>query len=302
MHGLAMAAALAAAVCWAAGALLAHYPVRALGSFELTRIQLISSSGVLLAAVTARGGWASVAWDLWANLLAASVFGVVAANLLMFMCMRRAGPRRSQLLLAMNVPIAAGLGFAIYGIDVPAVKIGGMAVVFVGVLLAIGTGGYNRSGGDNSSGGEPIHGPFLAVLALGLGAAASNAIGLVALKPVLDAGTDPLAATALRTCGGALLISLAGLWPAPAFLPSATPSLALVGRAILPGLLGYCAAVGAQLYALQTLDIGITAVLGSTAPVLMLPLIWLTTGNRPAFAAWVGAGAAVTGTTLLFAG
>jgi drug/metabolite transporter (DMT)-like permease len=296
MHGLAMAAALAAAGCWAAGALLAHHPVRALGSFELTRIQLISSSGVLLVAVTARGGWASVSWDLWANLVAASVFGVVASNLLMFMCMRRAGPRRSQLLLGMNVPIAAGLGFTIYGIDIPAAKVGGMAIVFIGVMLAIGTGGANRSGG------EPVHGSLLTVFLLGLGAAASNAIGLVSLKPVLDAGTDPLAATALRTCGGALLVSLAGLWPAQAFLPSATPSAALVVRAILPGLLGYCAAVGAQLYALQTLDVGIVAVLGSTAPVLMLPLIWVTTGTRPALAAWVGAGAAVIGTMLLFAG
>lgn len=293
---IALAAALGAAGCWAVGSLLAYRPARQLGSFELTRTQLISSSFVLVVVVTVLDGWRTVSWELWPNLLVASTFGVVGANVLMFACMRRGGPRRSQLLLAMNVPIAAGLGFAIYGGPVQAMKLIGMALTFAGVLLAIGFAGGRKTGPDD------LHGSVFTVLALGIGAAASNAIGLISLKSVLDAGTDPLSATALRTCGGAFLISVVGLWPARAFMPPTAPTAALVGRAVLPGLLGYCVAVGAQLYALQTLDVGVVAVLGSTAPVLMLPLTWLTTGDRPSSRAWAGAGAAVAGTALIFSG
>jgi|GEM_PF-3241946 len=108
--------------------------------------------------------------------------------------------------------------------------------------------------------------------------------------------------TALRTCGGAFLISVIGLSPAKALMPAPAPSVAVVGRVVLPGFLGYCDAVSAQLYALRSLEVGVVAVLGSTAPVLMLPIIWLTTGERPPATAWIGAAAAVAGTAFLFLG
>jgi hypothetical protein len=82
---------------------------------------------------------------------------------------------------------------------------------------------------------EAVRGSLAVVTALGLFAAICNAVGLIALKPALLAGTDPLAATALRTGGGALVISVLALWPAEAFETPTKRTPSVVLRAILPG-------------------------------------------------------------------
>ncbi|HYS86412.1 MAG TPA: EamA family transporter, partial [Bradyrhizobium sp.] len=71
---------------------------------------------------------------------------------------------------------------------------------------------------------------------------------------------------------------------------------------ILPGFVGYIAAVGLQLYALRSYDAGIVAVLSSMAPVVMLPMIWIMSGDPPPLSAWLGAILAVLGAGIIFAG
>ena len=45
------------------------------------------------------------------------------------------------------------------------------------------------------------------------------------------------------------------------------------------------------LYALAGGKVGIVSTLSATSPVLILPLLWLRTGQRPAPGAWAGRGA-----------
>jgi drug/metabolite transporter (DMT)-like permease len=296
MPVLVLAASFGASLCWAVGALIAHRPATQLGAFEFTRTQLISSSALLIVIVTALDGWHSVTWGHWQSFVAASLFGVVFTNLAMIACLRRGGPRRMQLLVSMSAPIAAMLGFLFLGEVLSSRKVLGVGFAFGGVLLAIlfGRRGQNRF--------ETIHGPFAGVIALGLFAAICHAIGLIALKPALLAGTDPLAATALRTGGGALMISVLALWPANAFEPLTKRTPRLVLHAMVPGFIGYIAAVSLQLYALRSYEAGIVAVLSSMAPILMLPLIWMTSGEPPPWPAWLGACLAVIGAGIIFAG
>jgi uncharacterized membrane protein len=148
---------------------------------------------------------------------------------------------------------------------------------------------------------EAVQDSLAVVIALGLFAAISNAAGLIALKPAL-AGTDPLAATALRTGGGALAISVVALWPAEAFETPTKRTPGVVLRAIVPGFVGYIAAVSLQLYALRSYDAGIVAVLSSMAPVVMLPMTWIMSGDPPPLSAWLGAILAVLGAGIIFAG
>jgi drug/metabolite transporter (DMT)-like permease len=172
----------------------------------------------------------------------------------------------------------------------------GVGLAFSGLLLGIlfGRRGQHRI--------EAVHGSLAVVVALGLFAAICNAVGLIALKPALLAGTEPLAATALRTGGGALVISVLALWPAEAFEPLTKRTRNVVLRAILPGFIGYVAAVSLQLYALRSYDAGIVAVLSSMAPVVMLPIIWIMRGDPPPLTAWLGAVLAVLGAGIIFAG
>ena len=293
---IALGAALGASLCWAAGSLIAHHPAKQLGAFEFTRTQLISSFALLTVIVTALNGWQSVSWVHWPSFVAASLIGVVFTNLAMIACLRRGGPRRMLLLMSMNAPFAALLGFLLLGESMSPWKLVGVGLAFGGLLLAIlfGRGSRHRI--------EVVQGSLAVVIALGLCAAICNAVGLIALKPALLAGTDPLAATALRTGGGALLISVVALWPAEAFETPTRPTPGVVLRAILPGFVGYVAAVSLQLYALRSFDVGIVAVLSSMAPVVMLPMIWLTNGDPPPLSAWLGAVLAVLGAGIIFAG
>jgi drug/metabolite transporter (DMT)-like permease len=292
---IALAAALGASLCWAVGALMAHRPATQLGAFEFTRTQLISSFALLSVIVTALDGWQSVTWVHWPSFVAASLIGVVCNNLAMIACLRRGGPRRMQLLVSMSAPFAALLGFLFLGESMSPRKIVGVGLAFSGLLLAI----LFRRRGQHL---EAVQGSLAVVIALGLFAAICSAIGLIPLKPALLAGTAPLAATALRTGGGALVISILALWPAEAFEAPTRRTPGVVLRAILPGFVGYIAAVGLQLYALRSYDAGIVAVLSSMAPVVMLPMIWIMSGDPPLLSAWLGAILAVLGAGIIFTG
>jgi drug/metabolite transporter (DMT)-like permease len=285
-------AALAASFSWAAGAILAYTPAARLGAFEFTRTQLISSSALLLLIVTIAGAWPSVSWDHWPNFAASSLVGVVLGNLAMVACLRRGGPRRTQLLMSLSVPIAMALGSFVLGETISAMKSAGAALVLSGVSLAIM---YGRGAAVL----EPMHGPLKWVIIPGLLAALCQAIGLIALKPALLAGTDPLAASALRTGGGALVMTIVGLWPAAVLQPTTKPTGRIVLAAMLPGFLGYVVAVSLLLYAVRIHEAGIAVALGSIAPVVMLPMIWLTTKRPPAPQAWLGACLVILGTGLI---
>lgn len=157
-------------------------------------------------------------------------------------------------------------------------------------------------GRERATGLEQQHGPLVVVAAFGLAAATCQAIGLIALKPALLSGTDPLAASALRTLGGAAAITLLALWPAPSFESATARTGKLVAWAIAPGLLGYVVAVSLMLYALRSHETGMVAVCGSLSPVLMLPMIWLSTGQCPPRRAWAGACLVIVGLALALLG
>lgn len=297
MLALGTLAGLGASFFWALGAMLAHAPARRLGAFEFTRTQLVSSSFVLLVLVTFSDSWKSVSWTHAPAFAVASVIGVIAGNLAMVSCLARGGPRRTQILMAMNVPIAAIIGFAVLHEAISARQLGAAVLILVGIIMAI----VHRPHGAQKTdkGLEPIHGPFALMLAFGLMAATCQAIGLVALKPALTAGTDPLAATALRTSGAAFIIVVIALWPARVFEPASQRTGRIVLAAIIPGILGYVVAVSLQLYALRSYGSGIAAVLSSAAPVMILPMVWLATRQRPPAAAWIGAGLVFIGVALI---
>jgi drug/metabolite transporter (DMT)-like permease len=294
MNALAILAALAASLSWAGAAFLAHAPARALGVFEFTRVQLTGISCLLALLVTATGGWATVSWHHWPNLLFTALVGVLGTNLAMAVTLRRGGPRRCQMLATGSAPLATLLGWLLLGESLGALALTGIGMAVGGVLLAI----LFRDG----QGAEPLHGRLGSLLLYGLLSALCHAAGLVAMKPVLLAGTDPIAAAALRTGGAAVAIVLIGLLPLPASLASPVPrTLPLLARALLPAAMGYGLAASLLLYALRSGLTGYAVVLGSLAPVMMLPLGWAVSGKRPPAAAWGGALLLVAGIGVMVA-
>lgn len=285
MLPLGILAALAAATTWATASLMAHRPARELGAIEFTRVQLIAASCALAVLVTLTSGWALVDGRFAPAIAVSSIFGVVMTNLAMSECLRRGGPLRTQLLLALHAPIAGLIAF--FALDEMPSRplIGGAALMLAGVVLAT-LFGRRQSSAHHL---ERVEGSLGLILVFGLSAATSQAIGLVAIKPAMLAGLPPLTASALRILGAAWALSLITLVPLGRFSGKDRATAAGTLRAIVPGLLGYVVASTLLLFAVRHGPTAIATSVGASVPVLLLPLQWIVTRQRPPALAWGGA-------------
>lgn len=286
-------AALAASSGWAAGIVLAQRPARMLGAFEFTRIQLIACAAILGGLCSLLGYWPSVAWSYWPSFIVSICFGIVLGNLAMIECLRRGGPRRTELLLSLKAPLVAAMAFLWLGETPTITDLMGAVVALFGVSLAIFFGGNEASKSDE------IRGSMVSIIVLGVTATAFQGYGFLVMKPAMLSGTEPLAASAIRLIGAAFVISVFALWPAKLFRSQSRMTPALLGRTILPGFIGYGISSSLLLYAFAHTDAGIAAVLGSLSPVLVLPILWLKEGQAPRPLACVGALFAVLGTAVI---
>ena len=129
-----------------------------------------------------------------------------------------------------------------------------------------------RCGARSSSGSPP-----------GLGAATGQATGSLIARPVMAAGFDPFAASLLRVAvaaAGLTLLMRLPLAGAAAGRRPLTPRVAALTA--LTAFLGLGVGMTLLLFALAGGKVGIVATLSATSPVLILPLLWLRTGQRPA--------------------
>jgi drug/metabolite transporter (DMT)-like permease len=77
-------------------------------------------------------------------------------------------------------------------------------------------------------------------------------------------------------------------------------NLRITTLTISSGFLGMGVGMTLILYALQGGSVGIVSTLSSTVPALLLPILWIKTGERPAAMAWLGALLVVIGSSLIF--
>jgi drug/metabolite transporter (DMT)-like permease len=286
-------AAISASFGWASGIVLAQWPARQLGAFEFTRIQLIACAAIMATLVSALGYRPSIQSANWPSFVASSVIGIVLGNLAMIACLRRGGPRRTELLLSLKAPIVGAMAFLWLNETPQMSDLIGATLTLSGVGIAVAYGSDARSESDVT------YGNLITIIGLGVIATACQGFGFLVMKPAMLAGTEPLAASALRLLGAAFLISIESLWPDRAFRPQTTKTPYLLGRTILPGFIGYGISSTLLLYAFATMDAGIAAVLGALSPVLVLPILWLKEGLVPRLPSVLGAVLAVLGSALI---
>lgn len=286
-------AAIGASVGWATGIVLAQSPAKQLGAFEFTRIQLIACSAILAALCSGFGYWPSVTWEHWPSFTASICIGIVLGNLAMIECLRRGGPRRTELLLSLKAALVAAMAF-VWLNEVPsAMDLLGAAITLAGVGLAVFFGSNEHSDCDATTGSMAV------IILLGITATAFQGFGFLVMKPAMLAGTEPLAASAIRLLGAGFLISVVALWPSSVFRSQSELTPHLLGRTILPGFIGYGVSSSLLLYAFANFDAGIAAVLGSLSLVLVLPILWWKESAIPRPQAILGAGMAVIGTAVI---
>ena len=134
----------------------------------------------------------------------------------------------------------------------------------------------------------------------GVLAALCQAIGLILMKPILNAGADPIASAAIRTTISALMLSSTYFINYPILKDKSKISLPIIFKTILSGFLGMALGMSLLLIALQKGDAGIVVTLSSTSPIIILFLLWIFTKKIPTKGAWGGAFIAIVGTSIIF--
>lgn len=291
--------AVGAATCWALGSLSAAPASAHLGAFAFTRWRMLCAACLLVGLATVQGGWASLSSPAldnpWLWLAASGVIGIFVGDSALFGCMNRLGPRRSGVLFATHALFSVALAWVVLGETLGGVVALGAGLLVTGVMLAIAFG--KRT--DEAHQWEQVKGRLWVGVALGLLAALCQAVATLMLKPVMAAGADPVAASAMRTLAAVvvhLALRASGAAVARAHHPL-TPKVmfTVAWNAALSMGLG----MTLILAALRGGSAGLVAILSSVTPVLLLPLLWVVYRRKPPLAAWLGAALTVAGGALV---
>jgi drug/metabolite transporter (DMT)-like permease len=288
-------AALTAAFSVALSNIISPPAIRHLGPILFNCWRLGAALLALIALVALRGSWTLPSTGQLLALIGSSVVGIVIGDSFIYAAMRRLGPRRTALLYTTWAPFAALMGYLILDEDLSWTKTVGVLFVVIGAFLAIS---YRDA--KNTNGSDRIEGSFGTGILLGLlgGLCAAGAVLIV--RPVMAAGVDPAAAATIRAAAG--LVGLLVVSQMPGFRNPGRINVPIAIRSVASGLLGMGAGMTLVLFALSMRPVGVVSTLSSTTPVLILPLLWLVHGVRPAPLAWIGAFVAVVGVSAIASG
>ena len=107
-------AALGAAFCWASASMLARYPVKEIGEFAFIRIRMVISFLLLALICFFSGRFSNINFQQIDLIVLSGLIGIFFGDSFLFACLRRMGPRRTQLLFSFHAPFTAILGFFFY--------------------------------------------------------------------------------------------------------------------------------------------------------------------------------------------
>jgi drug/metabolite transporter (DMT)-like permease len=236
------------------------------------------------------GGWQTVEGWQFCLLAGSAAAGIMLASLTYFGSIMLAGPRISALLFSLASPFALAMGYVALGETVTPGQGAGIALILAGIVLAI------AAPADAPVIGRIVR-PLWQGVALGVITAAGQAAGSLLARPAMAAGVEPVTAMAIRSgLGFAFFVALMIFPVARRAKPLGRADLmAISGSAILGMFIG----MSFLMAALARGDVGIVSTLSSTTPILILPMLWASTGKRPSPAAWAGAVMAVAGTALI---
>jgi drug/metabolite transporter (DMT)-like permease len=290
-------AALGAAALWAFTALLSAAPAQHLGAIAFNCTRMVMVALMLSVWVLLTTGWGSIEGDHLVPLILSGFIGIFLGDTALFLTLNRMGPRRTAMLFSLNAPMSAILGWLLLSEKLTSLQIFGIALTFLGVLLAI------RFGKRKSQlhKWENIKGPLWVGILLGLAAALSQSIGSLIARPIMEVGADPVAASSIRVGVAALGLLVMTRLPFSSVKPAGKLTMPVLGIIAISGFLGMGLGMTLILFALSGGEVGIVATLSATTPAIMLPMMWWRTKEAPAPGAWAGAAMVVAGSALLFA-
>ncbi len=290
--------ALIAAFLWAVSSIISVTPAKHLGSFSYSRWRMGCTALILSTMAMVTGGWSTVESSHITPMMLSGLIGIFIGDTALFACLNRMGPRQAGLLFSCHAVFSALLGYFLFSETMTPLELLGSALVFSGVATAIF---FGRRGNSNHKASEleTIKGNVWFGVGLGITAALCQALGGIIAKPVMQTAVDPVAASAIRMITAFIahcLFLFTGTRHAKSLHPITWP---IFGITALNGFLAMAVGMTLILFALQTGNVGMVALLSSTTPIMVLPLLWIYTKQRPNKYAWLGALLAVAGTGIL---
>ncbi|EGQ7699134.1 TPA: EamA family transporter [Vibrio vulnificus] len=287
--------ALAAALLWAIASLLSVTPAQHLGSFAYSRWRMGCTAVMLSSMALFTGGWSSVVAEHITPMMFSGLIGIFIGDTALFACLNRMGPRQAGLLFSCHAVFSAILGYFLFSESMTSMELLGSLLVFSGVVLAI----FFGRRGQSQNALETVKGAAWVGIALGLLAALCQALGGIIAKPVMQTDIDPVAASAIRMISAFVAHCLLRATSAKISRATQKMNRRIFTITAINGFLAMAVGMTLILYALRDGNVGMVALLSSTTPIMLLPILWFYTKQRPNRYAWLGAFVAVAGTAIL---
>lgn len=231
----------------------------------------------------------------WIYLGLSGLIGLSLGDTFLFKALLELGPRKAMVVMA-SWPIFSTLfAFLLLGEKIGFREGVGILLTVVGIAWVV----LERRGPSADPAGKKTG----AGVALALGGALCQALGVVLAKEGLAVGLPPLSGTLIR-----MVVAAAGLWAVTPFLASPVSVGAVFRdrRALLATALGAATGpflgVWLSLVAVAHAKVGVASALMALVPILILPLVRVFFGERVSLRALSGTTAAVAGAAWLTAG
>ncbi len=287
-------AALACALCFALCSIAFASAGRMVGSVTVNQTRIVLAVVVL---VLAHWGLAGTLWPVgWTTeetglLLLSGVIGLALGDQCYFYALTVIGPRLGTLLMS-TFPLFALLGDGVLRGHWPSpIAVVWMVLCLVGVVLVLSE--RRDPGGVGAASTSPRS--YAWALVAGLLGALGQGLGLVITKMADGARPeplDPVSMTLVRMVAGMIgMLVLTQVWRLLGRRRVAGHRLhrAAVLRILLGVVFGPTLGVWLSMVALQEASgTGRAAVLIALTPVMMIPIAWSVSGERPRLLGWLG--------------
>ncbi|NQZ30365.1 MAG: DMT family transporter [Oceanospirillaceae bacterium] len=292
-------AALGAGLCFAVSPFFSIQAVKALGPTRFNKWRMLIVFFMLASMAIISGGWRVDLFDWWQVIIISSLIGIFLGDTLLFWGLKRMGPRRNSVVFALNAPITVFLGWMFLDEMLPLSVLIGTLIITSGVITAIAFGRKRKQ--QHSL--EEIQGRLLIGVAITLASAFCQAISLILIRPAMESGVDPIAASALRVGIAAICLWLVAYLARlrkkeqPAPVPITRKIFLQIAAS---GFFAMGIGMSLLLFGLKGGDTGVISTLSSVSPIIALPILWFIMKQPPAPNAWLGAILVVSGTSMVF--
>ncbi|MBN1260723.1 MAG: DMT family transporter, partial [Anaerolineae bacterium] len=268
-----------------------------IGSQSVNRVRLLLATGMLsIIHLGVEGQLVPVHTDItqWGWLSLSAIVGLVIGDGLLFYAFTQIGSRLSMLLMALSPVIGALLAWVFLGerlapLDLLAILITVSGVAWV-VIERPPNGAARRD-----------HAARVTGVVCGLGAALSQAAGLVMSKEGMRGGVPALPASLIRVAAATVAIWILALLQRDARTSIGALKDRRAARSLLIGtLVGPVAGMTLSLWAVRLSDVGIASTLMALSPILLLPLGYWIFGERVTYRAVFGTLIAMSGVAMIF--